>query len=210
MCFTIPLFFASFFSYILNILNIRKYYHECVFQLDKCTSSAPEVLIELLTIAEDIRFRSHYGVDPIGIARAIVAMIKGNIQGASTIEQQLVRTVIGRYERTLLRKVREQMIANLISLKYCKRDIANTYLNIAYYGYELIGYKSLVLKYKKSDLEFLATVVARLKYPEPKIHSGTWEHKINKRRKIILDTYLILNNESKINNSIKEVNNIPE
>jgi 1A family penicillin-binding protein len=97
--------------------------------------------LRLATIAtEDKYFYQHPGVDPIGIARAVWQNVteRGIVSGASTIPQQLARTVFlspeERVQRTLSRKVKEAVLATEISRRYSKDAILEIYLNTIYYG----------------------------------------------------------------------------
>jgi 1A family penicillin-binding protein len=93
------------------------------------------------TIAtEDKRFYQHPGVDPIGIARAVWQNVteKSIVSGASTITQQLARTVFlspeERTQRTLSRKIKEAVLATEITRRYSPDAILEIYLNTIYYG----------------------------------------------------------------------------
>jgi 1A family penicillin-binding protein len=93
------------------------------------------------TIAtEDKRFYQHPGVDPIGIARAVWQNVteKSIVSGASTITQQLARTVFlspeERVQRTLSRKIKEAVLATEITRRYSQDAILEIYLNTIYYG----------------------------------------------------------------------------
>ena len=93
------------------------------------------------TIAtEDKHFYQHPGVDPIGIARAVWQNVteKSIVSGASTIPQQLARTVFlspeERVQRTLSRKIKEAVLATEITRRYSKDAILEIYLNTIYYG----------------------------------------------------------------------------
>ncbi|HSJ59568.1 MAG TPA: PBP1A family penicillin-binding protein [Anaerolineae bacterium] len=97
-------------------------------------------LVNATVATEDPRFWQHPGVDPIGIARAILQNVEagGVVSGASTIPQQLVRLVLlspeERTEQTLQRKVREAVLASEVTRRYSKRDILEIYLNEINYG----------------------------------------------------------------------------
>src|SRR5208337_2064528 len=81
-----------------NLLRLRAPYRQ------NLSAILPTNLRQALIAAEDHRFFNHGGVDPIALVRAIVRFhLRGRLQGASTIEQQLVRTVTMRYDRTVLR-----------------------------------------------------------------------------------------------------------
>lgn len=103
----------------------------------------PFALQELTLIAEDQRFYSHPGVDPMGIFRAIYMNFKaGQItQGASTLTQQLARKVFLTDDQTFERKFREMAISLGIESKLSKDEILELYLNAAPYGATLSGIK---------------------------------------------------------------------
>jgi len=96
----------------------------------------PAVMKDAMVSVEDRRFRSHLGVDPIGIARALwVRVTEGRWrQGASTITQQLARNVFLNNSRTFDRKLREQVLALAIETKFSKDEILELYLNKVYFG----------------------------------------------------------------------------
>jgi len=95
----------------------------------------PPQLVQALLAVEDRSFRSHLGVDPRGIARALVSIVTGKgVQGGSTITQQLVKNFFLSSERTLQRKFTEVLMALLLELHYDKDDILETYLNEIYLG----------------------------------------------------------------------------
>mgnify|MGYP001764948049 CR=1 FL=1 len=96
----------------------------------------PQVMRDGMVAVEDRRFRSHFGVDPIGLARAgYVAVTSGkSIRATSTISQQLARTVFLNNSRTLGRKLREGVIAMALEWKFSKDEILELYLNKVYFG----------------------------------------------------------------------------
>ncbi|WP_280552556.1 biosynthetic peptidoglycan transglycosylase [Halomonas sp. 25-S5] len=166
--------------------------------LDSCLSVVenseiiPGVIIEALVIAEDHRSNFHPGVDPIAIGRMFLARIKKNQPrgGASTIEQQFARVVTGRYERTMFRKFREQMLAIMISRRASKASIASAYLAIAFYGTEFVGISGLRAHFgedlKNVSFQQALQVVVYLKYPRPRIPTEEWNNKISRRTGVIL------------------------
>jgi penicillin-binding protein 1A len=85
---------------------------------------------------EDKRFRSHLGVDPIGVARAgKVRIATGHwTQGGSTITQQLARNIFLTNSRTFGRKIKEGVLALAIERKFSKNQILELYLNRVYFG----------------------------------------------------------------------------
>ena len=93
--------------------------------------SFPETLIKGLVAVEDERFYSHFGVDVIGIARAVVANMQAGrvVQGGSTLTQQLAKNIFLSYERTITRKLKEAAAAILIEAAFTKEEILEFYLN---------------------------------------------------------------------------------
>src|SRR3569833_565003 len=85
---------------------------------------------------EDRRFRSHIGVDPIGIGRAIVsAFTKGHrVSATSTITQQLARNIFLTNNRSFARKFKEGILALALERKFSKDQILELYLNRVYFG----------------------------------------------------------------------------
>ncbi|MFL6850017.1 MAG: transglycosylase domain-containing protein [Sphingomicrobium sp.] len=85
---------------------------------------------------EDRRFRSHLGVDPIGIVRSLAVRVKTGHwrQGGSTITQQLARNIFLTNNRTFGRKVKEGILALAIERKFSKDQILELYLNRVYFG----------------------------------------------------------------------------
>src|SRR4051812_26316484 len=85
---------------------------------------------------EDRRFRSHVGIDPIGIVRSLSVRVKSGHwrQGGSTITQQLARNIFLTNNRTFGRKVKEGILALAIERKFSKDQILELYLNRVYFG----------------------------------------------------------------------------
>jgi penicillin-binding protein 1A len=96
----------------------------------------PQVMKDAMVSVEDKRFRSHLGVDPIGIARSVkVRFDRGHwAQGGSTITQQLARNVFLTNTRTFGRKFREWLLALAMERKFSKDQILELYLNKVYFG----------------------------------------------------------------------------
>ncbi len=99
----------------------------------------PLAMREAMVSVEDRRFRSHFGVDPIGLARSIRFAIdnRGNgrrLQGASTITQQVARTIFLSNKYTFGRKGREMLLALALERKFTKDQILELYLNKVYFG----------------------------------------------------------------------------
>lgn len=96
----------------------------------------PKGFIRAVLAAEDARFFSHAGVDPLAIGRAGLANVrKGKIvQGGSTITQQTVKNLYLGQERTWWRKLRELPMAFILDLRYSKERILEVYVNEVYLG----------------------------------------------------------------------------
>ena len=149
-----------------------------------------ELLLDALILAEDRRYLLHSGVDRIGILRALlVYTISGKLQGASTIEQQFVRTVTLDNRITLSRKIREQKLAIMIAEFTSKKTIANSYLDIAYFGWKMNGIKSSCtrLRYDINHLNIdqVSHLIAMLRYPMPKIPNIVRLKQIKNRKRFI-------------------------
>ncbi len=106
------------------------------------------------TIAvEDANFYSNPGVDIVGIVRALWINLRGGevLAGGSTITQQLARMLLldpeERTQRTLLRKVRESLLAWQIALRYSKDEVLTLYLNEVYYGNLAYGVEAAAQTY---------------------------------------------------------------
>ncbi|MCZ6874568.1 MAG: transglycosylase domain-containing protein, partial [bacterium] len=98
---------------------------------------------------EDTRFYSHRGFDPIGVLRAIrVNFRAGKIkEGASTITQQVARTLFLTPERTFTRKLREIILARRIEQRFSKDQILEMYLNQIFYGHNAYGVEAAAQNY---------------------------------------------------------------
>jgi len=103
----------------------------------------PKTVINAFVAIEDERFFSHFGVDPIGIARAALNNLRGgDRQGASTITQQLARNLfpeeIG-FEISMRRKIQEALMAIQLERRFSKERILEMYLNHIFLGYNAYG-----------------------------------------------------------------------
>jgi penicillin-binding protein 1A len=96
----------------------------------------PETMKNAMVAVEDRRFRSHPGVDPIGIIRSIQVRFTSGTwrQGGSTITQQLARNVFLTNNKTWTRKIREIILALAIERKFSKDQVLELYLNKVYFG----------------------------------------------------------------------------
>lgn len=109
----------------------------------------PPYLPKAFIAIEDRRFYSHWGVDPIGIARAAVTNVlhRGVSQGGSTLTQQLAKNLFLTQERTLQRKLQEVELAIWLERKHSKNEILELYLNRVYFGSGAYGVEAAAQKY---------------------------------------------------------------
>ncbi|MGJ4911238.1 transglycosylase domain-containing protein [Bradyrhizobium sp. HKCCYLS2033] len=109
----------------------------------------PPYLPKAFIAIEDRRFYQHFGIDPIGIARAVVANVlhRGVSQGGSTLTQQLAKNLFLTQERTLARKLQEAELALWLERKYSKREILELYLNRVYFGSGAYGVEAAAQRY---------------------------------------------------------------
>ena len=117
----------------------------------------PEKLIQAVLATEDSRFYEHHGLDPIGIARALMVTINkgGTSQGASTITQQLARNFFLTSEKTFTRKAKEAILAIEIENALNKQEILELYLNKIYLGYRSYGVAAAAKTYFGKELNQL-------------------------------------------------------
>jgi penicillin-binding protein 1A len=106
---------------------------------------------------EDRRFYRHWGIDPRGIARAMVADLRGGgmRQGGSTITQQLAKTNFLSGDRTLKRKAQEVIIAFWLEAWLTKQEILSRYLSSVYFGDGVYGLRAAAHHYFNRDPEDL-------------------------------------------------------
>ena len=109
----------------------------------------PRHLIDAVTAIEDRRFYSHFGIDPLGIARAAWTNITSGrvVQGGSTITQQLAKNLYLGPDRTLKRKAQEAVLAVLLEARFTKDRILELYLNRVYLGAGTYGVEAAAQRY---------------------------------------------------------------
>ncbi len=99
--------------------------------------SLPGYVPNAFLAAEDVRFRHHFGIDPIGIARALFTDLRAReiTQGGSTIDQQIIKARFLSQQRTWRRKFVEVVLAVLLDARLPKDEILEIYLNDVYLGH---------------------------------------------------------------------------
>ncbi|KQP82566.1 PBP1A family penicillin-binding protein [Methylobacterium sp. Leaf117] len=109
----------------------------------------PPYLPRAFVAIEDRRFYSHFGVDPVGIARAVAQNItrRGVSQGGSTLTQQLAKNLFLTPERSASRKIQEAILALWLEHKYSKDEILELYLNRVYFGAGAYGVEAAAQRY---------------------------------------------------------------
>ena len=102
---------------------------------------------------EDRRFYSHWGIDPRGIGRAMLANLRGGgvRQGGSTITQQLAKTNFLSGDRTMKRKAQEVIIAFWLEAWLTKQEILSRYLSSVYFGDGVYGLRAAAHHYFNRD-----------------------------------------------------------
>ena len=112
--------------------------------LDEMSPYIPEAVIAI----EDRRFYSHFGVDPLGLARAVVNNLTGrSLQGGSTLTQQLAKNLFLSPDRTLERKIQEVLLSFWLEHKFSKDQILAMYLNRVYFGANSYGVEAASRRY---------------------------------------------------------------
>jgi penicillin-binding protein 1A len=109
----------------------------------------PPALRQALIAVEDRRFYEHFGVDPRGLARAMLANLRAGriVQGGSTITQQLAKNLFLNPDRTIRRKVQELLLAFWLERKFTKDQILTLYLNRVYFGAGNYGVDAAARRY---------------------------------------------------------------
>jgi penicillin-binding protein 1A len=109
----------------------------------------PAYLPKAFVAIEDRRFYSHWGIDPLGIGRALFrnASGRGMTQGGSTLTQQLAKNLFLTQERTISRKFQEAILALWLERNYSKDEILALYLNRVYFGSGAYGVEAAAQRY---------------------------------------------------------------
>lgn len=156
----------------------------------------PPYFLNALLVSEDKRFYFHAGIDPLGIARAVVRNIASMSisEGGSTITQQLARTLYLSPKVSWQRKIKEMFIALWLERHRTKEEILQMYINSVYMGNGLYGFASASRYYFGKDLSEIslneaALLVGVLRSPENFNPLRDWQ--IAKRKaKTVLDAML--------------------
>ena len=121
-------------------------------------SDLPPALPAAVLATEDRRFYDHYGIDPIGLARAMFVNVQaGRIrQGGSTLTQQVAKNLFLTSERSIKRKVQEVLLALWLENRFSKDQILEVYLNRVYLGGGTYGVDAAARHYFKKPVKNLS------------------------------------------------------
>jgi len=109
----------------------------------------PPHLRDAVVAIEDRKFYAHIGIDPWGVARALVVNVRAGriVQGGSTLTQQLAKNLFLTPERSLKRKLQEALLALILEARYAKDQLLTIYLNRVYFGAGAYGVEAASRKF---------------------------------------------------------------
>ncbi len=143
-------FAVTFLDRYGNLIGHRGIIHEDSVPIDEL----PDHLIKAVLATEDRRFFDHFGIDFIGLARAMTENAKagGVVQGGSTITQQLAKNLFLTNERSFERKIKEAFLALWLEANLSKKEILRLYLDRAYMGGGTFGAAAAAQFYFGKDI----------------------------------------------------------
>ena len=160
-----------------------------VLEVDEMSRYLPQAIIAI----EDRRFYDHFGIDVLGIARAMVVNVKAGrmAHGGSTITQQLAKNLFLSSERSLKRKIQEALLAIWLEQKFTKDQILTIYMNRVYFGAGTYGVDAAARIYfglsaRKLGLYESALIAGLLKAPS-RYNPTSSAAKAETRTNIVLD-----------------------
>ena len=158
--------------------------------------SIPENVIQAFVSAEDKKFFEHDGIDWLGMTRGVVNSARnkitgsGGLQGGSTITQQTVKNMLLTRDQTVVRKIKEAVLARRVERAYEKADILELYLNEIYLGGGSYGVGSAALEYFDKSLTELdlseAAILASLAKAPGTVNPYTRPQRLLSRRNYVL------------------------
>ncbi len=173
---------------------LRPAYRNAHYELGRI-SKFSQYLPDAVIASEDSRFYWHFGVDPIGIARAALTNLRsdGISEGGSTVTQQLARSIYRDYvgtEDSAGRKIREAIVSLKLEAFYNKNEVLLAYLNKVYLGLDLYGFEDAARFYfgkSATDLTLseAATLVGILPAPNSFNPVQNYELAVQKRDGVI-------------------------
>lgn len=157
----------------------------------------PPLLVTALITTEDRHFYEHSGVDVRGILRAIVKDVQARrfAEGASTLTQQLAKTLFLTPRKTLVRKLKEAILSLQLERRYTKAELLTLYLNQVYFGSGAYGVAAAAETFFGKPLDRLSLAECALIAGMPKAPSR-YSPLVNpelavKRRNIVLQQMLV-------------------
>jgi penicillin-binding protein 1A len=124
----------------------------------------PDYVIQAVLATEDRRFFEHYGIDFLGLARAMTENMRANsvVQGGSTITQQLAKNIFLTNERTFERKAKEALLSIWLEANVSKKEILQLYLDRAYMGGGTVGLSAAAQFYFGKQIKDLTLAEAAM------------------------------------------------
>ncbi|QBG35873.1 penicillin-binding protein 1A [Litorilituus sediminis] len=156
----------------------------------------PQQLIDALLATEDDRFYLHFGVDPIGMTRAVLGQLMGqNKGGASTITMQVARNFFLTREQTYIRKIREIFLSFHIESLLTKDEILSLYINKIALGHRTFGFAAAAQVYYGKELSELSlaqiAVLAGLPKAPSTLNPIRSPQRAKARRNVVLQRMLV-------------------
>src|SRR5438046_2614436 len=152
----------------------------------------PQTLRDAVIATEDRRFYSHFGIDPIGVARAVWQNYRRGriVEGGSTITQQLTKVMFLTPDKSLERKMKEAALALELERRYSKDRILEMYMNQIYFGHGAYGVEAAARTYFGKSVTELSLKDAALLAGLPRAPStySPFEHPeaAKRRREVVL------------------------
>lgn len=176
---------------------IARFYIEKRFpvKIDKI----PDSLIQALITIEDRSFFSHAGVNIKAIIRAVIKDIQARRfkEGASTLTQQLAKTLFLTNEKSIVRKVKELLLSIQIERRYTKNEILELYLNQIYLGAGTYGVEAASKEYFKksvSDLDLHEVALIAGLPKAPSVYNPVKNPQLARKRRDTVLSQMRLNN----------------
>ena len=118
----------------------------------------PPMLVNAFIAAEDDQFYEHSGINYVSIFRAFIANLRAGrkVQGGSTITQQTAKSILLSPEKTIIRKIKEAILATRMEAHLSKEDILYLYLNQIYFGQGAYGVQEAAKTYFRKDIKNLS------------------------------------------------------
>jgi penicillin-binding protein 1A len=156
----------------------------------------PKALKDAILATEDSRFYSHFGVDPMGIARAVYQNFRHGriVEGGSTITQQLAKVLFLTPDKSLDRKLKEAVLAVELERRYSKDRLLEMYLNQIYFGHGAFGVEAASRTFFGKSVKDLSIAESALLAGLPKAPStySPFDHpEAAKRRRGIVLTRMV-------------------